>query len=101
MAGREMLALALADQASSPIPVSPLADIAAIVRQSASRGLPLILILGGGRIVDEARQQAALSNLLTCLSAYRNQAPVVAAALRPLVGPLALAVRLADIVCLG
>lgn len=101
MAGREMLALALADQASSPIPVSPLADIAAFVRQSASRGLPLILILGGGRIVDEARQQAALSNLLTCLSAYRNQAPVVAAALRPLVGPLALAVRLADIVCLG
>ena len=99
--GREMLAVALCTEATSPLPAKAVADIAEFVRQEQERRLPLILIPSSVELLDEPHLAEAMGSLLGCLSGYRTRAPLLAAALDPLIGPVAMATRLADILCLA
>ena len=99
--GREMLALTLCGMPAAPLPATTMADICAWLRQEGKRRLPLILVPDCVELLDGPHQHAALSDLLAGLADYRGQAPLLAAAHDQLVGPVAMAARMADIVCLA
>lgn len=99
--GREMLALALCGMPAAPLPATTMADICAWLQQERKRRLPLILVPDSVELLDEPHQHAALNDLLAGLADYRDQAPLLAAAHDQLVGPVAMAARMADIVCLA
>ncbi len=96
--GREVLAVALGN-ADSPIPSQALSDLARVVGREGSS--PLLLVLTPCEVSTEPDQYLALNHLLAELSRRRKHSPIIAVVLGPLVGPMAMLARLADIVCFG
>lgn len=96
--GRDMLAAAVAD-GGSPTPPQVLNDLAGFIRDAESS--PLLLVLTPCEVSAASDQHLALNRLLAELSRRRKRSPVLAVVLGPLVGPMAMLARLADIVCFG
>ena len=96
--GSEMLAAALGN-AGSPIPSHVLNDLAHVVGRAGNS--PVLLVLRSCEVSNERDQYLAVNHLLAELSSRRKHSPIIAVVLGPLVGPMAMLARLADIVCFG
>lgn len=99
--GREMLAIAIRTRPQSPLPAGILTELAEWLRQQERRRLPLVLIPASVKMLDEPHLHAALGDFLASLSRYSSRAPMLVAALEPLVGPMAVISRLADMAWLS
>jgi hypothetical protein len=96
--GREVLAVALGN-ADSPIPPQALNDLARVVGRDGNSSL--LFVLTPDEISNEPDQYLAVNHLLAELSLRRKRSPIIAVVLGPLVGPMAMLARLADIICFG
>ncbi len=96
--GRDMLAVALGN-ADSPIPSQALNDLARVVGREGNSSL--LLVLTPCEVSNEPDQYLAVNHLLAELSSRRKCSPIIAVVLGPLVGPMAMLARLADIICFG
>jgi len=96
--GRDVLAVVLGN-ADSPIPSQALNDLARVVGREGN--LPLLVVLTPCEVSNDPDQYLALNHLLAELSRRRKHSPILAVVLGPLVGPMAMLARLADIVCFG